>query len=139
MVRGESSRGKVRLQIQQFLLNGPTTSTKIVTACNSAKATVYKYLNELIEEGKVIWEPQRGRGKSTYELSNEAKDEIKLLVEKREIRKKIDQIPPEFLQDLNKLLDSLVKGEGFWVWPEGLEHSKEIMMYKAEKKILRQD
>jgi len=74
-----------------------------------------------------------------YFIPNNAKDKIKLLMEKREIKKKIDQIPPEFLQELNRFLDSLVKGEEFWVWPQGIHHSKKIIKYKAEKKILRQD
>ena len=138
-MQGQSSREEVRLQIQKFLLNGAASSTKIVQVCDAAKATVYKYLNELCEEGKVIWKPERKRGKSTYELSNEAKDEVKHLLEKQEIKTRIDQMTPQKIQEFKKFLDSLVKGEEFWVWPQGIHHSKKIIKYKAEKKILRQD
>lgn len=143
MPQGESSREKVSRQIQEFLLNGPATSTKIVESCSAAKATVYKYLNELVEEGKVIWKPQRERGKSTYELSNEAKDEIKLLLEKQEIQKKIDQMTPQKIQEFKKFLDFLVEskeGEEFWVWLPDIDHPEKIIKFKnVGTKILRQD
>jgi predicted transcriptional regulator len=141
--KGESSREKVRLQIQKFLLNGPTTSTKIVESCNAAKATVYKYLNELCEEGRVIWKPQRKRGESTYELSNEAKDEVTLLLEKQEIKTEIDQMAPQKIQEFKKFLDFLVEseeGEEFWVWLPNIDHPEKIKKFKyVETKILRQD
>jgi len=137
--KGESSREKVRWQILKFLLNGSATSTRIVEVCDASKVTVYKYLNELCDDGEVVWKPHRKRGKSIYELSDEAKEEVKLLVEKHEIKEKVDYMTPQKTQELKKFLDSLVKGEEFWVWPQGIHHSKEIIKYKAEKKTLRQD
>ncbi|MDH5745437.1 MAG: hypothetical protein OEZ21_00575 [Candidatus Bathyarchaeota archaeon] len=142
--KGESSREQVRWQIQKFLfLNGPATSTDIVKTCNAVKATVYKYLNELYDEGKLIWKPQRKRGKSTYELSNEAKDEVKLLLEKQEIKTKIDQMAPQKIQEFKKFLDFLVeseKGEEFWLWLPDIDHPEKIKKFKnVGTKVLRQD
>ena len=143
MVRGESSREKVRWQIQTYLLNGPAISTKIVEYCNAAKATVYKYLNELCEEEKVIWKPERKRGESTYELSNEAKDEVTLLLEKQEIKAEIDQMTPQKIQEFKKFLDFLVEseeGEEFWVWLPDIDHPEKIKKFKyVATKILLQD
>ena len=143
MPRGESSRDKVCWQIQKFLFNGSATSTEIVEACDAAKATVYKYLKELYEKGKVIWKPQRERGKSTYELSNEAKDEVKHLLEKQEIKTKIDQMTPKKIQELKKFLDFLVEseeGEEFWIWLPDIDHPEKIKKFKnVGTKILIQD
>jgi len=142
--KGESSREQVRWQIQKFLfLNGPATSKEIIEACDVAKATVYKYLNELCDEGKLIWKPQRKRGKSTYELCNEAKDEVKLLLEKQGIKTKIDQMTPQEIQEFQKFLDFLVQselGEEFWLWLPDIVHPEKIKKFKnVGTKVLRQD
>jgi len=108
-LQGQSSREEVRLQIQKFLLNGAASSTKIVQVCDAAKATVYKYLNELYEENKVGWKPQRGRGKSTYELSDEMKSEIEKKLLKDDLYDLTDSFDVKWLRMLRNLLDNMRK------------------------------
>ena len=108
MPQGESSREIVRWKIQEFLYNGPATSTKIVEVCNAAKATVYKYLNELCEEEKVIWKPKRGQGKSTYELSDKVKDEVRLLLEKQDFHKLADSLDVKWLNPLSNMIHKIL-------------------------------
>lgn len=112
-------------------------------ACDATKTTTYKYLNELYEEGKVTWKPARKRGESTYELSNEAKEEITLLMEKQKITAKIEQMTPQKTQEFMKFLSFLEEskeGEEFWVWLPDLDRPEIIKKYKhVETKILVQD
>jgi len=116
---------------------------KIVAACDATKVTAYKYLNELYEEGKVEWKPQRKRGESVYELSNEGKKEATLLLNKQEIMARIDQWTPQKIEEFIKFLDWMVgaaEGEEFWLWLPDLEHAEMIKKFKyVETKILRQD
>jgi len=94
----------VRQQIQEFLLNGPATASKIIKACDAAKVTTYKYLDELCDEGGVIWKPQRKRGKNTYELSDEARDETEKRKKEHEIHSLISSLDAKWLRPLRNLL-----------------------------------
>ncbi|MFC1487617.1 hypothetical protein ACFLRN_08035 [Thermoproteota archaeon] len=109
MPKGESSREKVRWQIQEFLLKGPATFTKIVEVCDAARATVSKYLDDLIEEENVIWKPQRKRGKSTYELSNKMKSEIEKKLLKDDLYDLTDSFNVKWLRILRNLLNNMKK------------------------------
>ena len=93
MGKGESSREKVRAQILELLLsNISATSKTIVETCESSKATTYKYLDELIDEGLVVWKPLRGRGKDTYELSEKGKVEAKKIEDQRKLNSKSPEV-----------------------------------------------
>jgi predicted transcriptional regulator len=141
--QGESSSEKVCWEIQEFLFNNSSTFTQIVESCNAAKATVSKYLNELVDEGKIIWKPKRKRGESKYALSDRTKDEIKLLMEKQKIKTQIDQMSPQKLQEFKKLLDFLVKskeGEEFLLSLPDADNPEKIKKFKnVGTKSLLQD
>lgn len=143
MPQGESSKAKVHLQILKFLLDGPATFTKIDEACDAARATVVKYLDELVEEGKVKWKSQRKPGKSLYELTSKGKKEATFLLNKQELMAKINQWTPSKIEEFMKFLDWMVgsaEGEEFWLWLPDLEHAQMIKKFKyVETKILRQD
>jgi len=110
--KGGSSRDIVCLQIQKFLLNNSSNFTQILESCDVAKAKVSKYLNELVDEGKIIWKPRRKHGKNKYALSKKAKHEIKLLVEKLKIKTQIDQMVPQKFQAFKKLFKFLISKNG---------------------------
>jgi len=141
--KGESSREQVCWEIQEFLLNNSATSTQIVESCNATKATVNKYLTELVDAGKIIWKPKRKHGKNKYALSNKAKDEVMLLLEKQKIKTKIDQMAPQKFQEFKKFLDFLVKskdGEEFLLRFPDADHPEKIKKFKnVGIKILLQD
>ena len=126
--KGESSSEKVCWEIQEFLFNNASTFTQIVESCNAAKATVNKYLTELVDEGKIIWKPKRKHGKNKYALSNKAKNGIILLLEKQKIKTQIDQMTPQKFQEFKKFLDFLVKskdGDEFLLhFPDTDNHEK---------------
>ena len=108
---GELSREKVCFEIQESLLSKSATFTQIVESCNASKPVVSKYLDELVDEGKIIWKPKRNRGKNKYALSNDAKDEIMLLLEKQKIKAQIDQMTPKNFQEFKKFLDFLTQSK----------------------------
>ncbi|MCJ7614372.1 hypothetical protein MUO71_06405 [Candidatus Bathyarchaeota archaeon] len=143
MPKRESSSEKVCWEIQEFLFNNSSTFTQIVESCNATKATVSKYLNELVDEGKIIWKPKRKRGESKYALSNKTKEETKLLMEKQKIKTKIDQMSPQNIQEFKKLLDFLViskEGEEFCLCFPDADHPEKIKKFKnVGTKILLQD
>ena len=107
----ESSREQVYWQIQEFLLNNSATFTQIVENCDAAKATVSKYLTELVEEGTIIWKPKRKHGKNKYALSNKTKNKVILLLEKQKIKSQIDKMTPQKFQEFKKFLVFLVKSK----------------------------
>ena len=78
-----------------------------------------------------------------YFIMEEMRDEVKLLVEKQEIKKKIDQMTPQKIQEFLKFFAFLVEskeGEEFWVWLPDMDHPEKIKKFKyVETKILRQD
>jgi len=133
-----STRGKTRFEILTFLSQNesPQLFKDIEDACSAARNTVKKYLEELKDEGLV---KQSLHGRHPYSLSEDMKDQVKSLLEKQEIKAKIDQMTPQESRALQEFLDSLLKGEEFWVWPEGIHGEAKIIKYKAEKKIPPQD
>ena len=133
--KGESSREQVCWQIQEFLLNNSATFTQIVESCDAAKATVSKYLTELVDEGTIIWKPKRKRGKNKYELSEKAKDEVVLLLEKQKIKTQIDQMSPQKFQELKHFLTFMVKsknGEEFLLRILEVGHPEKIKKFKSQ-------
>ena len=78
-----------------------------------------------------------------YFIVDEAKDEVKLLLEKQEIKTKKDQMTPQKIQQFTKFLDFLVeseKGEEFWIWLPDIDHPEKIKKFKnVGTKVLRQD
>ena len=141
--KGESSSEQVCWEIQEFLFNNSSTFTQIVESCTAAKATVSKYLNELVDEGKIIWKPKRKRGESKYALSTGAKAEVKLLLEKQKIKIQIDKMSAQKIQEFKKLLVFLVKskeGEEFCLCLPDADNPEKIRTFKnAGTKILLQD
>jgi len=108
---GELNGEKLCFEIQKYLLSKSATFTQIVENCNEAKATISKYLDKLVDEGKIIWKPKRNRGKNKYALSNTAKDEIMLVLEKQKIKHQIDQMTPNNFHEFKKFLDFLSKSK----------------------------
>jgi len=130
---GELSREEVCFEIQESLLSKSATFTQIVESCNAAKATVSKYLDELVEEGKIIWKPKRNRGKNKYALSTEAKVELMILLEKQKIKTQIDQMTPKNFQEFKKLLDFLTKSKDqdeFMLQFPNADHPEKIKIIK---------
>jgi len=131
--KGELSREKICFEIQESLLSKSATFTQIVESCNAAKATVSKYLDELVEEGKIIWKPKRNRGKNKYALSTEAKVEIMILLEKQKIKTQIDQMTPKNFQEFKKLLNFLTKSKDqdeFMLLYPNADHPEKIKIIK---------
>jgi hypothetical protein len=81
--QGESSRDKIYEDIFSFLIlnNKPATSQEMLQhwreSALCAKATFYKYLNQLCENGRLICNPKRGAGKDEYEVSVEWSNEMR--------------------------------------------------------------
>ena len=133
LAKGESSREQVCMQIQVFLYNNSATFRQILESCDVTKVTISKYLTELVDEGKVIWKPKRKHGKNKYALSNKAKDEIMLLLEKQKIKTQIDQMTPKKFQEFKNLLNFLVKskdGEEFLLPVPDTDHPEQIRKFK---------
>ena len=133
LVNGESGREQVCMQIQVFLYNNSATFRQILESCDVTKVTVNKYLTELVDEGKVIWKPKRKHGKNKYALSNKAKDEIMLLLEKQKIKTQIDQMTPKKFQEFKNLLNFLAKskdGEEFLLPVPDTDHPEQIRKFK---------
>jgi len=134
--KGESSRDIVCWQIQ-------CARTQILESCDATKATVGKYLNELVDEGKIVWKSKRKHGKNKYALCKKAKHEIKLLMKKQKIKTQIDQMAPQKFQEFKKLLNFVVKskdGEEFLLRLPDADHPGKIKKFKnVGTKILLQD
>ena len=105
------NREKACFQIQEFLLKKSATFMQIVEICDVDKATVGKYLNELVCEGKVALKPKRKQGIDKYALSDSGKDEITLLLEKQKIKTQIDQMSPEKFESFKKFLEFVAKSK----------------------------
>lgn len=78
-----------------------------------------------------------------YFIVDKMKDEVKLLLEKEDFKTEIDQMAPQFFQELKKFLDFLVEseeGEEFWLWLPDIDHPEKIKKFRnVGTKILRQD
>jgi len=103
---GVSSREKVFFQIQEFLLKKSAKFMQIVEICDVDKATVSKYLGELVDGGKVVLKPKRKQGIEKYALTVKGKDEITMLLEKQKIKTKIDEMSQQKFQEFKKFLIS---------------------------------
>ena len=140
---GASSREKVCFQIQEFLLKKSAKFIQIVEICDVDKATVSKYLSELVDEGKILLKPKRKQGIEKYALTEKGKDTITRLLEKQKIKNQIDQMSPEKFQELKKLLEFIVKskdGEEFSLRVSDSGHQRKIKKFKnAGTTILPQD
>jgi predicted transcriptional regulator len=140
---GALSREKVCFQIQEFLLSKSANFMQIVEICDVDKATVSKYLSELVDEGKIVLKPKRKQGIDKYALSNKGKDTIILLLEKQKIKTQIDQMTPQKFQEFKKLLNFVVKskdGEEFLLRFPEVDHPGKIKKFKnVGTKILLQD
>ena len=79
---------------------------QIVEICDADKATVSKYLSELVDEGNVVLKPKRKQGIEKYALTVKGKDEITMLLEKQKIKTKIDAMSQEKFQEFKKFLIS---------------------------------
>ena len=65
---------KVYFQIQKALLKRSSTFVQIVEICDVDKATVSKYLSELVNDGIIILKPKRKQGIEKYTLSVKGKE-----------------------------------------------------------------
>ena len=129
----ESSKAKVCFQIQEFLLQKSASFMQIVEVCEADKATVEKYLSELVDEGNVVLKPKRKQGIEKYMLSDAGKDKITLLLEKQKIKTQIDQMPPEKFHEFKRFLEFVAKsknGEQFSLRLSDKEHSEKIKKFK---------
>ncbi len=109
MARGESSKDKTHWEIQGFLAEkGSATSKEIYDKCTCAKATFYKYLDDLYEAGTIICKPQRGRGGDLYELSEKAFDEIKEEVMRQKLKEEIDRLPLKRIKSIYEFIDTIL-------------------------------
>jgi transcription initiation factor IIE alpha subunit len=109
MVQGESGKDKTYWEIQRFLYNnGSAISKEIYENCTCAKATFYKYLDELYEAGNIICKPQRGRGRDLYELSEKAFDKIEEEVVKQKLKEEIDRLPVKQIKSLYEFIDKIL-------------------------------
>jgi predicted transcriptional regulator len=109
MVQGESSREKTRLEIQKFLCdNQSSTSKKIWENCTCSKATFYKYLDELYDDDIVICKPQRGKGEDLYELSAKGRDQTKEEILKEKFKDEIDRLPATHIRTLYEFVDKIL-------------------------------
>ena len=130
---GASSREKVCFQIQEFLLQKSASFMQIVEVCDADKATVDKYLSELVDEGNVVLKPKRKQGIEKYMLSDAGKDKITLLLEKQKIKTQIDQMSPEKFQEFKRFLEFVGKsknGEEFSLQFTDAKHSEKIKKFK---------
>jgi len=130
---GALSREKVCFQIQEFLLSKSANFMQIVEICDVDKATVSKYLSELVDEGKIVLKPKRKQGIDKYTLTDKGKDKITLLLEKQKIKTQIDQMPPEQFQVFKKFLDFMAKskkGEEFLLQIPTTKDSEKIKKFK---------
>ncbi|PVX24122.1 MAG: hypothetical protein CW691_08525 [Candidatus Bathyarchaeum sp.] len=101
---GISTRERVCFQIQEFLLKKSASFMQIVEICDVDKATVGDYLSVLVDEGMVVLKPKRKQGIDKYVLTDKGKDTIILLLEKQEIKTKIDQMSARQFQEFKKFL-----------------------------------
>ena len=106
-----SSKEKVHFQIQKFLFKKSATFIQIVEICDVDKATVSKYLSELVDEGTVVLKPKRKQGIEKYTLTVKGKETTKLLLEKQKIKKQIDQMSPEKFQEFKNFIDFMIRSK----------------------------
>jgi len=108
-----------------------------------SKTVLLNYKKQLEAAEKIKKKLSEVTNRLVYYVPEEMKDKVKLLVEKRGLKEKIDQMTPQKIQEFLKFLDFLVKaeeGEEFWLWLPDIDHPKKIKKFKyVETKILRQN
>ena len=126
---------------------GETRYTDLIRAFvdtgKRSKTVLLNYKKQLEAAGKIKKKLSEATNRPVYYVPDEMIDEVKLLVEKRGLKEKIDQMTPQKIQEFLKFLDFLVKakeGEEFWLWLPDIDHPEKIKKFRyAETKILRQD
>lgn len=111
MTNGTAKKEKVYFQIQRFLLKKSATFMQIVEICDVDKATVSKYLDNLIDEGTIILKSKRKQGIEKYTLTSKGKETTKLLLDKEKIKSQIDQMSLEKFQDFKNFIDFMIKSK----------------------------
>jgi hypothetical protein len=108
-----------------------------------SKTVLLNYKKQLEAAGKIKKKLSEVTNRPVYYVPDEMKDKVKLLVEKRGLNEKIDQMTPQKIQEFLKFLDFMVKaeeGEEFWLWLPDIVHPEKIKKFKyVETKILRQN
>ena len=116
---------------------------QIVEICDTDKATVSKYLSELVDEGKILLKPKRKQGIEKYALTVKGKDTTTLLLEKQKIKGQIDQMSPKNFQEFKKFLVFMVKsknGEELLLrFPDEDNHAKIRKFKNVGTEILPKD
>ncbi len=107
----QSTKEEVCFKIQEFLLKKSANFRQIVEICEVDKDTVSKYLDELLDEGKIVVKPKRKQGIEKYALSFEGRKTTKLLLEKQKIKNQIDKMPPKKFQEFKKFLEFMAKSK----------------------------
>jgi predicted transcriptional regulator len=124
-----SKKEKVSFQIQKFLIKKSANFTQIVEICDVDKATVSKYLNELVDEGTIVLKPKRKQGIEKYTLTTKGKETTRLLLEKEKIKEQIDAMPSGKFQDFKCFIDFMIKSK------EGAEFTLKLKTEGKESKI----
>jgi predicted transcriptional regulator len=132
LIEGTSTREKVCFQIQEFLLKKSANFRQIVEVCDVDKDTVSKYLDGLLDEGKIILKPKRKQRIEKYVLSPEGKKITRLLIEKQIIKNQIDKMSPQKFQEFKKFLDFMAKSKD---GEEFLLHVPDSSNLKTAKKF----
>ncbi|MEJ2244351.1 MAG: hypothetical protein P8X87_07505 [Candidatus Bathyarchaeota archaeon] len=133
MIEETSTKEKVCFQIQEFLLKKSANFRQIVEICEVDKDTVSKYLNELLDERKIVVKPKRKQGIEKYALSLQGRKTTKLLLEKQKIKKQIDKMSPKKFQEFKKFLQFMAKsksGEEFLLHVAGSSQLRTAKKFK---------
>ena len=144
MAKGISSREKAKLDILTLAADyRQHKSSDFVKGLEGkfAKNTIYKYLKELVNEGLMEMKP--GSPEESFRprflIPEKAKNKVEKLLLRNEIYDRVDSFDDGMLRQLRGFLDSLTKGEDFWVWLPDIDNPEKIIKYKSTTKILRQD
>jgi hypothetical protein len=127
LIEETSTKEKVCFQIQEFLLKKSANFRQIVEICEVDKDTVSKYLNELLDERKIVVKPKRKQGIEKYALSLQGRKATKLLLEKQKIKKQIDKMSPKKFQEFKKFLQFMAKSKS----------GEEFLLHVADSSQLR--
>lgn len=106
---------------------------QIVEISDVDKATVSKYLSELVNKGTIVLKSKRKQGIEKYTLTLEGRKETKILLEKQKIKKQIDQMSTEKFLQFKKFLDFMLKskeGTEFLLQLKNAGNNSEIKKFK---------
>lgn len=144
MPQGISSREKARLAILTLAADykGHKSSDFVKRLENQfTKNTIYRYLKELVDDGLMEMKPgsREESFRPCYLIPKKAKNRVEKLLLRKEIHDRVDSFDEGMLRQLPGFLDSLTKGEEFWVWLPDINNPEKIIKYKSTTKVLRQD